>query len=213
MRILLPAGLAILALSGGARAAGQEPTHTPTGRSGMSTNEALGNVRAYRELRAFGICFARADRRDALDLIAAAPGSPEEEQVFRRRPFREQESCGFGGTTFSLSNVYFRGVIAEGLLLSGGVPESHRLPAPAPSEVRTLYDAGRCYANGHRAQVQALLQTEPGSQPEVAAVAALWNDFRVCIPGFRVRLNAPWIRFLLAEGLLRLPPDATPAGG
>jgi len=213
MRLLRPAALALLVLAGSAGPSGEGLAQTPTGRSGISNGDLLGNMRAFRELQAFGICFARADRRDALDLIATAPGSPEESQVFRRPVYREQESCGFGGSQFSLSNIYFRGAIAEGLLRSGGVPESYRLSAPAPSETRNLHDVARCYASGHRAQVQALLETEPGSQPEVAAVAALWNDFRVCMPGFRVRLNAPWIRYLLAEALLRLPPEATPPGG
>jgi hypothetical protein len=32
------------------------------------------------------------------------------------------------------------------------------------------------------------------------------------MPGFTVRLNAPWIRFLLAEALLRTGPTTTAAG-
>jgi hypothetical protein len=210
MRLLRHVALAFLAVAGSAGLSGEGLAQIAPGRSGMSTADPLGNVRAFRELRALGICFARADRRGALDLIATTPGSPEEAEVVRRRVYGEQSSCGFGGMRMTLSTIYMRGAIAEGLLLSGGVPEALRLPAPAPSEVRTLDDAGRCYATGHRAEVQALLETDPGSQPEVAAVAALWNDFRVCIPGFQVRLNAHWIRYLLAEGLLKLPPAATP---
>ena len=63
---------------------------------------------------------------------------------------------------------------------------------------------------GEPERVQALLATDAGSAEEVAAVRALWSDFSdACIPdNFRFRLNAPWIRFLLAEAMLRLAPAA-----
>ena len=211
MRFLRHVALAVLAVAGSAGLSGEVLAQVASGRSGMSTSGALGNVRAFSDLRAFGICYVRASRNNALAVIATTPASPEEAELFRRRVVGEQ-NCLFGGTNMTLSIIYMRGAIAEGLLRSGGVPQTHWLPAPAPAEVRTLHDAARCYATGHRGEIQALLETEPGSQPEVAAVAALWNDFRVCITGPRVRLNAPWIRYLLAEALLRLPPAATPAG-
>ena len=54
-----------------------------------------------------------------------------------------------------------------------------------------------------------MLATRAGSAEELAATTALWNDFRTCLPRhFNVRLNAPWIRYLLAEAILRLAPPA-----
>ena len=49
-------------------------------------------------------------------------------------------------------------------------------------------------------------------RPEMERRIAFWSGFRTCMPGFTVRLNAPWIRFLLAEALLRLGPNMTASG-
>jgi hypothetical protein len=78
--------------------------------------------------------------------------------------------------------------------------------------VRDLHGVARCYTSGHRNEVEALMKIHPGSQEEVKAVAALWEDFRKCMPKFQVRLNAPWIRFLLAEALLRIEPNTVASG-
>lgn len=209
MKLLCWAALAALASSGAASA------QIASGRSGVSTSERLTNVRAFTDLRNFGICFVRTQRRAALTLIATVPGSPEETQAFNRFVFGERSTCMFGGTNVEASIVYMRGVIAEGLLLSGGVPETHRLPAPTAAEVRNLGDVARCYVAGHRAEAQTVLATRLGSAEEVAAVTAVWEDFRTCLPpSQRIRLNAPWIRFLLAEAMLRLPPaGANPPAG
>jgi hypothetical protein len=180
----------------------------------MSTSGELGNVRAFRELSRFGRCYVNMRRNNALALIATAPGSREETEAFNRLVFGEQ-SCLHGGTRMSLPIVFMRGAIAEGLVKSGGVPANYWLPAPSVAEVRTLADVARCYTSGRQDQVRALLEIELGTAEETAAVAALWDDFRGCFPpNFRIRLNAPWIRFLLAEALLRLPPAApAPSGG
>ena len=182
------------------------------GQSGASTSTPITNVQPYRELRAFGTCFARTQRRDALTLIATVPGSAEEKDAFRRLVYGERATCLFGGTRMSMPTMFARGAIAEGLLRSGGVPESYRLPAPSATEVRDLYGAARCYTASHRTEVDGVLQTHPGSREEVAAIAALWEGFRTCMPNFKVRLNAPWIRFLLAEAALRLEPNTATSG-
>ncbi len=178
-----------------------------TGRSGISTSAPLTNVKAFDELQRFGVCFAKHHEKQALSVIATVPGSREESDVFKRVFFGERETCLVGGTRMTMSLIYARGVIAEGLLRSQGVSGEYVLPAPLPAEVSDLHGAARCYASAHRAEVETLLQTKAGSPDEVKAVAAIWEDFKACMPGFNVRLNAPWIRFLLAEALLRLAPD------
>jgi hypothetical protein len=183
------------------------------GNSGMSTSAPLNNVQPFGDLRAFGACFARIQRPAALSLIATAPGSAEESEVLRRTFYGERTTCLFGGTRMAIPVVFARGAVAEGLLLTEGVPDSHRLPSPAPADVRDLHGAARCYASGHRTEVENLLKTKPGSPQEVKAVGALWKDFRTCMPGFNVRLNAPWIRYLLAEALLRARPNTTASKG
>jgi hypothetical protein len=183
------------------------------GRSGMSTSAPMTNVRAYQELRSFGVCFAETQRKSALSIIATDPGSAEEGKILRKFIYGERASCLFGGTKMSMPAIFARGAVAEGLLASGGVPATYYLTAPAAGEAKDLHGVARCYTNEHRGEVRNLLATKPGSPEEVKAVAALWNDFRTCMPGLNVRLNAPWIRFLLAEALLRLPPETPRSGG
>lgn len=182
------------------------------GQSGMSTSGELGNVKLLRDLDEFGRCFARTSRKDAIALIATKPGSKEENQVYRRLA-RDDQQCLYGGTRMYSSVVYIRGAIAEGLLRTGGVPASLLLPAPAAGEVTSLSEAARCYTRGHAVQVRSLLEMKAGTREEAAAIAALWSDFRACLPKrATVRLNALWIRFLLAEALLRTSGIAAPEG-
>ncbi|HZG08520.1 MAG TPA: hypothetical protein VEZ70_06025 [Allosphingosinicella sp.] len=155
---------------------------------------------------------ARTQRKAALALIATAPDSREEEKILRKLVWGEQTTCMSGGTQMQMPNLFARGVIAEGLLRSEGVPEELRLPSPSPAQVRDLHGAARCYTSSHRPDVERLLQTRAGSAEEVKAVAALWDEFRTCMPNFKVRLNAPWIRYLLAEALLRAGPSTTASG-
>jgi hypothetical protein len=186
---------------------------TGTGRSGLSTSGELGNVKVLGDLAAFGRCFAATERKWSLALLATRPGTSEENEVYRKMT-RLDQPCLFGGTQMASSVIYIRGAIAEGLLKEGGVPPELLLPAPAAAEVASLSEAARCYTAGHRAEVQALLKMKAGTREEVAALGALWPGFKTCLPKrANVRLNALWIRFLLAEALLRLSPSAAASSG
>jgi hypothetical protein len=215
MRLWRNAALALLALAGAAGSGRQALAEPAPARSGtISTSTALGNVKVLRDLQQFGRCFAATDRKSALALIATKPLSKEEGAVYRRLATFEQ-NCLFSGTRMFSSVVYIRGAIAEGLLGTGGVPPELLLPAPrSAAEVTSLSETARCYVAGHRAEVQALMKMKPGDREEVAAIGALWNGFRTCLPKrANVRLNALWIRYLLAEALLRTSGTAAPAGG
>ena len=196
--------LAALCLPGAAVA------QTAPARSGSSSNASLGNMNAYRQLRDFGICFARTERTAALAIIAAPQGSPEEARAMRGTIFGEDlnTNCMGGGDRSVMSTVFARGTVAEGLVMSGGVPPQMRLPAPPPEQVRDLPGAGRCYAAAHETEIRGLLATRIGSDEERAAAAALWPGFRPCLARFSIRLNPVWIRYILAEGLLTLAPAA-----
>ena len=134
----------LLSLAGSAGPASQANAQLAPGRSGMSTSGRLENVQAFRDLRTFGVCYARTQRTDALAVIATTPDSRAKREAVRRRVSGVRSTCLFGGTNMSMSHIYMRGTIAEGLLRSGGVPETYRLPAPAPGEARTLHAAARC---------------------------------------------------------------------
>jgi hypothetical protein len=182
---------------------------TPQGRSGMSTADTVSNMNAYRELRNFGICLARTERSAAIAIIAAAQNSPEEQRAMQGTVFGElTTNCMGGGDRTTMSATLARGTVAEGLLLSGGVPPQLLRPAPSPEEVRDLAGAGRCYAAGHQAEIRALLATQISSPQERAAAAALWPEFRPCLARYNIRLNPVWIRYILAEGLLTLAPSS-----
>lgn len=191
---------------------GEAVAQIGTGRSGHSTSSPLSNVRPYKELQSFGDCLARTGRKSALAVVATVPGSSDEEKVLKKFVFGEHSNCSLGAFEMQMPDIFARGAVAEGLLRNGGVPAEYRLPAPSPSQVRDLHGAARCYASGHRGEVEKLLRTDPGTAQEVTAVAAIWDGFRTCMPNFKVRLNAPWIRFLLAEALLRVQPNAAAAG-
>lgn len=181
-------------------------------QSVISTSRKVTNVRAYEELRVLGACVASSQRERALAVIAAEPNSAAEDAALRKSVYGTREDhCMWEGTKMSIPGVFARGVVAEGLL-KAGVPDSFRLTAPSPAEVRNLHGAARCYTNGHRAQARALLEKKMGSPEEVQAVAALWGDFQACLGPVKARLNAPWVRLLVAEALLRLPPETTGAG-
>ena len=193
--------------------AGAAQAQNTGSRSGMSTTSPIANMKAYEELRAFGRCVARTQRTAALRVIAANPGSAEESDMLRKYIVGERYTCMLGGDKMAMPNLLARGAIAEGLLLEGGVPAEYRLTAPAVGEARDLHGVARCYVVNHRTEVDGVLATRPGSAEELKAVQALWNDFRACMPGFNVRLNTPWIRSLLAEAALRLPPVTAGQGG
>lgn len=206
MKTLWLAAIAIMLCSGEAAA------QIGTGRSGISTSTPVTNAKPFKELQEFGNCLARTSRKTALAVVATVPDSREEDKVLKKFVYGERVTCLSGGTEMQMPYVFARGAIAEGLLRSGGVPAEYRLPAPTPAAVRDLHGVARCYTSGHRGEVEKLLQTSPGSAQEVKAVAAIWDGFRACMPGANVRLNAPWIRYLLAEALLRTSGPAAATG-
>ena len=213
MSAIRRAASVLLSLAPLAALAGGAAAQNAPARSGHSTATEAENMQAFVELSAFGRCFARSNRAGALSLIATAPGSAEEHALFDRLVSRREETCLGEGTNTSGSLVYWRGVIAEALLeLNVPLPPELRQQAPTATEVRDLGGVARCYSAGHRADVVALLETRPGSRQELAAATALWTEFRRCLPpSVNVRLNPQWIRYLLAEALLRLPPAAPAA--
>jgi hypothetical protein len=194
---------------------GEARSQLGVGQSGSSSLSFMSSEEGMRELVAFGRCYARANREQALALIGTSPTSREELQVYRRLFGRADLGCLAPGTTMNVSPGLVRGVIAEGLVREGGaLPSTHLLRAPGVGEVRNLSDASRCYAARHVTQVQALLGTRPGSRAEFDHLSRLWPEFSACLPpGVRANYDVTLIRFRLAEALLRLNLAAAAAPG
>jgi hypothetical protein len=211
VRPVLLSALLALGVSGGSVPA----AYAQGGRSGTSTVQTAENMNALRELRAFGICYARFHRNDALVLLATTPNTREEADVYGRLVGGERGDCLGAGTWTSGSMSYLRGVIFEGLLEANQpIPPNLMLSAPSVEQVRDLHGVARCYVSGHRDEARSVLATRIGSREETAAIAAIWNEVRACFPQtLNVRLNAPWIRFLLAEALLRTGTTPRPQAG
>lgn len=207
--------VAVILMGATGRAHAQEPAQPVPGRSGMSTADALTNVDAFTDLAHFGRCFASMNRQAVFGVLATTPGSTAETEMFRRVLANDEQQCLHGGTRTQASNAYFRGVFAEGLLTNRTPLPPNLIQTPIPvDQVSDLGGIGRCYIGAHRAEAQALLATRLGSAEEMAAVRILWPSFNACIPRrFSIRLNAPWIRMLIAEAVLRVPARAAPTSG
>ena len=206
---------ALLSLGAAAGPGASASAQLAPGLSGKSTTYYAGREESLRDLTFFGRCYAKKNRDDALALIATRPSSAEEARVYAKLFGRDNLLCLAPGTSLRAPLAYVRGAIAEGLFLAEGrVPPSHALPVPAPAQVRNLSDAARCYAAGHKEQVQTVLATRVGSREENEAVSALLSDFAACLPaGVKVNFDATVIRFRLAEALLRLQPGGAGAAG
>jgi hypothetical protein len=212
MRICLFGTLSLAVAAGLSAAASAQ---FAPGLSGKSTTYYAGREESLRDLTFFGRCYAQKNRDESLSLLATKPSSVEEAKVYTKLFRHDNLMCLAPGTTMRAPLAYVRGAIAEGLVLAEGrAPASHALPAPSAAEVRNLSDAARCYAAGHKEQVQALLATRVGSQEENDAVSALMGDLAACLPpGVEVKFDATVIRYRLVEALLRLQPGGASATG
>ena len=212
MNIFRRAVVVLLTLAGFGGLAGEANAQIAPGRSGMSSADRIATVNAFNELNTFGRCMVIATRSRAFFLLAPAPGSREETALFRRHVFGEN-SCLAPGTEMQLSIIYMRGVIAEALFeMNAPVPAELLQTAPALAECAILAGSPAATRPAIEARCRRCSRRRreaPGS----AAVSALWNDLRTCLPqNLNVRLNAPWIRFLLAEAILWLaPPEPAPS--
>jgi hypothetical protein len=209
------AGIAAVALGFGAAPA---PAQLAPGVSGSTSTETFGHDEAMRLLGVFGNCYARQHQADALALIATEPGSREEAETYRRLFRRGNQSCLVGDvdTEMRMPVALVRGSIAEGRYKTRtALPATLAQAAPPAGTVRTLSEAARCYAAGHRDQARDLVEnTDPGTRGELAALNRMAPDFFRCVPetargrGFQ----ATQLRFRLAEALWRMPASIASDG-
>ena len=203
----------VLALLAAAVAAAPAQGQIAPGYSGSSTTTyGMDATEFWRTVRGFGACFAKENPAEALALIATEPDSKAEAAVYKRMSRGESKIC-LTDTSIRVPVPLIRGSIAEGLYKRGVPlpPELVLAPLPPGATVRTLGEAARCYAAGHRVEAENLLaETVPGSKKERAALDAMAAGFFDCLPRSAQKraFNPTQIRFRLAEALLRLPATA-----
>lgn len=186
------------------------------GRSGSSSMSYLSGRESWEALSEFGKCYANYSRDDAIKLVAARPGSPEEIQVYRKLFSKAYQSCLGDVTELNFDHGLVRGAIAEGLFLKK-VPVPVDLmvrQVPDQAQVRNVSDAALCYAAKHLSAANELIEgTKPGSKQEAAAVDSIWTDFGQCIPAAvkSLTINPTLVRFRIAEALWRLGGSGVPS--
>jgi hypothetical protein len=189
----------------GASMAAPAAAQLAPGRSGSSTMQYVGGEEVWRDVEAFGACYAGTERKDALKLIATEPGSRAEAETYRELFRKPYQSCLGDIVELRAPHTMIRGAIAEGLYRKGiPLPPELALPAPQPAQVRNLAGAARCYVAMHPDEARRLLETGPGSRKEHDAVVSLMPEFGKCVPeqakfGFAATL----IRYRIAEALYR----------
>ena len=200
--------LALILLFASAPAMAMEPLEGS--HSGTSTMGYMRGQSAMNELRDFGACYATSERKDALKLVATKPGSAEEVATYRELFGKANQYCLHGVTSLSTGSGMVRGAIAEGLYRKK-VPVPAELAvaqAPAVGQVHNISEAAICYAGGHAAEAQSLVNgTKPGSKEEYAALEALWGNFVECIPQTArksIQIDVTLVRFRIAEALWKL---------
>lgn len=209
-RLALVMALAVAGLAWATPASAQ----LAIGRSGTSTSRAFSSQEeVWREVWGFGICFARDKPREAIELLATAPGTEEEASVYKRL-MKGDQSCLGSTTNLSAPLPMIRGAIAEGAYRRVSRRELAPVPQPVaavqPVEVRNFGESIRCFVAGHAADVHALLYSAgPGSKKESAAVRALMPEYQRCLPnGLQFSMSATQLRFAFAEALYHATPAA-----
>lgn len=165
------------------------------------------------------VCVAGRDSGAADALLATAPYSTEE----RNRAvqlLRSAERCLRLRSPIATSALLFRGAVAETLYETRfAQPAAARNPATGATPffraadvagrddaalLATSFDLAHCTAPRHPDLIRALLATEPGSDAENAALAALYPGFGACVPtGTQLRVDRGGVRAMLAEALYR----------
>lgn len=185
------------------------------GYSGSSDGgvDYMGNEEIWQALRVFGTCYARVNAPHALELIGTEPGTQAERDAVRRA-IRDPQNCFGYVVRVRAPYATLRGAVAEGLFRRRvAIPAALRQAPPARgTESRNIYEAARCVAAAQGDRVRGLLATSMGSRGEREAASALLSGpFRQCVPpeAGTLAMSPMYVRYLLAEALLRLPATAS----
>lgn len=213
------AALAAL-LVGGALAAAQIPASThevvrsssPPGQSEVQRSDAV-----FRDLVA---CVVRHQPSRTRNLLDTVPGSYGEADIVRTL-WPRMETCfdyyRVGGRALVIDNLLVRGAIAEtyyrnefpaGIAAAApaGATEAWIRPRDQDGEVthaEMLHSMARCVTVRRPAEVSSMLNTDPLSAEERAALRLLQTDLSACLDsGVQFAASRQSLRALLAEAAL-----------
>lgn len=183
------------------------------GYSGQSGTRYLPLSDSWFTIRQLGACLAQQKLEPSRAMLAAVPGSPEEDRAVHQLIGRET-SCLRGAHSLQFTRDMLRGSVAEALYQRG----NQGPPPPASSEDAAVTDfagfAG-CIVAARPAQVHELLTTTRlGTDEERRLVARMAPEMGPCLPqGVELSLQPPLVRLALAEAIYRAsiaPPADAP---
>ena len=184
---------------------------------------------AIRVLHRYAACFARQRPRPVERMVEMPYGSLEQRDASRAMisPGGEASDClQVDGARLSFQSHLLAGTVAEHYFRTryggNGLAEAAAIPASDPRAAALAPRNGSeelaaCIIRSDPAGVSALLQTDPASTGERAAMARLVPHFSPCVPtGVSASFARPATRALLAAGAYRMVSGArraSAAGG
>jgi hypothetical protein len=170
------------------------------------------------ELGAAAACVIGRNAAAADPLLATTPFSAEERQAAVRL-IADIQRCTHAHAPLATQIVMLRGALAESLYetrfaapVAARTPALGAVPLARPTEldaatlamISPMYQLADCATPRQPDLARAVLATDPGTPAEAAAVAALNDTFRACVPaGSQLRIDPKFLRFLFAESLYR----------
>lgn len=153
-------------------------------------------------MRAFALCSVKRNPK-AVEALLATPQGSVEERAASRRLTQLNFDCMPDGD-FTLGGMSVRGSLAEAMFWTGYASADVDNLAVRSDEAGEKERFADCAADGHLADVRALIGTGPKTDAEGAALAPLMPRLRECIAktSFSSMDNAS-ARSLMAEALYR----------
>ncbi len=170
---------------------------------------------AQLALHRFGQCVAERFGRTATNVLRQDFRTANYQRGMRSM-LEDNRVCVARGQRAQFSGVLGAGAIAEGLLDADHGALLASLPdraAIAPDQGFSPTDtAAICVVKRDVATVRALFGTEPASEDERRAIAALSAPLSQCLPtGQDFRFNRPGLRAILALSAFRIAAGVAPA--
>lgn len=171
-----------------------------------AADKPFSQVDGLRALNSLGRCIADDPLRSGADAVTLPFGSPEQGKA--AVAFLEDgNSCFSQDVEFDFEPNLLIGGIAEQLFLKryGDQDPTSLVAASTVGARNEVEDLGLCVVMRNPSNVRALIESEPASPTEAAAVEKMMPDLAPCVPaGMEVKLSKPRLRALFAASLYRI---------